>query len=132
MMTESQLRELDAWLAEHVMGFVRCEMGWQEWCAAGKDKKGRKQERLLFTKCFEAWSPTTKPADALSVLEKCIVKYDARIAASKHPKLEVVVWCEGLGVEVTAPTLALAICLFAQQVFETKPTTVPVAGRAVR
>ena len=93
-MSEKQLRELDAFIAEHVFGFDMAE-----------------------TSVDDIERYTTDPAAAMLVLEKCCDKLEGfEITVWRGEK-----WHCGLRkgntVHQKADTLPLAICLFAKELF---------------
>jgi len=100
-MTDSELRELDAWIAFRVT----------------KETVGLVQIRdpdISFLSHY-----TTSPAAAMEVLKKCAEKVD-QISITVCGTWAV---CEGDGnnkdaIEAEAKTLELAICLFAKVLFE--------------
>jgi hypothetical protein len=122
-MSENELRELNAWIAEHVMGWhkvmSRGDNPFEYW--DGSDGAYR----------IQTWRPTTDPAAAFAVLEKCQERLDCE---------DVVIgfctgtWCirsiyrENPGAKgrinifalpPSETSLPLAICLFAKQLFST-------------
>ena len=141
-MTTQELRELDAWIAEHVMGF--------KWGHFGFIKNGlpdfeREPIYLLPPSRFDVHSGnanpfprdrvddwktrgsdslipkyTTDPAAAMSVLEKCAEKSDGAVEVVKAIKGK---WglCDGSTTKrgfQWADTLPIAICLFARELFK--------------
>lgn len=116
-MSDQELRELDAWIAEHVMAYKRGHPG------------GCK---------VEYWQPppfkfgvipvdrlprfTTDQAAAMEVLKKCMEYVDGhcqRSLVSVRPKEVALVTEFGAFTSYTgnADTFELAICLFAQKLF---------------
>lgn len=113
-MKEKQMRELDSWTAEHVMGWafrMNYSGSGNEW----HDSEG----------CERSSSPdsyTTDPAAAMQVLEKCSQGQAIKVWYSTVHKQ----WaCADDGCFDTqyAATLPLAICLFAKKLFEKKGKT---------
>lgn len=120
-MTNEQMRELDAWIAEHVMGWklfrdgrnnIAAEMPTGETCIVTANHPWDESD----------FSPTVDSAPAMEVLKKCV---------------DVLYGCNSFSLEVFrngnhwvvrhpiygsphAPTLELAICLFAKQLFSPK------------
>ena len=125
MKTEIELRELDAWIAEKVMQMVRItdesfsNLITEHWI----NQDGSKLKKF---------KPTTDPAAAMMVLEKCAAKMKRGIVgigspmqrqgvASVLPR-ETQGWSVGKigfpkNFDVEGETLPLAICLFAKQLF---------------
>lgn len=138
MKPETELRELDAWIAEHVMG-------WKPTFAVRKgDHYYRAGERGYTSSLYESGcylkeeaeallvrgedmslvpherpNYTTNPADAMAVLEKCAEKVSLGIEISRDDSGEWFV--ENIGSDSTeavmADTLPLAIAKFARQLF---------------
>ncbi len=112
-MTPTELRELDAWIAEHVMGWKISQAG-----NSGKNQSGQWKSIPIYT---------TDPAAALEVLKKCYEKIwsdNPIITKCQHFKIEI--WNNGLWVvqqsekietSIESETLELAICLFAKKLF---------------
>ncbi len=125
-MNDTEKRELDAWIAEHVFG----------WIASGytgtydpplKDKATGKSAGIPLM-----FNPTTDPAAALEVLKMAAAKFPKGIVgigspmgkesvASTLPKTSqgwVVGWIgKPCNFDVEADTLELAICLFTKKLF---------------
>ena len=127
-MTTQEMRELDAWIAEHVMG-GNIEPHWK--CRdCGETVQN---DRVTFGEyhdgcngqCdfIESAHYTTDPAAALEVLQKCAEKLrDLEIAVEIYaPTRSEPSWfvldSEG-SISGIAPTLPLAICLFACEIFK--------------
>lgn len=108
-LTEKELRELDAWIAERVFGKP------QIWDASNQE--------FFQTENCKTWNPTpfftTDPAAALKVFEKClarrfhIVVLDQTLSTVKKICLKSGSEFEG----EQAETLELAICLFSKKLF---------------
>ena len=106
-MTTQELRELDAWIAEHVMGY-KTKVGLL-WVGPGKN--------------WEPFHPTEFDSDAMDVLKKCAEK--GRVCIDIDPlsglfsvfqdvrRLSII----ELGIVEQATTLELAIAKFARAVF---------------
>ena len=119
-MKPNELRELDAWMAEHVMGW-RMVNHLRDFCS-GSFICNRGADCLVWDwshRGCNAWTPTTDPAAAFAVLEKCA----ARLGDFEHISINC---CEGeFAIKmahanwdwINAPTLPLAICLFAKQLY---------------
>ncbi len=108
-MTETEMRELDAWIAEHVIGWSYEVTGSDPtedgYCWFDENRK------------FPCELPhySTDPAAAMQVLEKCaersaimIIKDDGCVVAQIN----------GKRLTADGPTLPLAICQFARKLFE--------------
>jgi len=110
--TPEELRELDAWIAEHVMGLVRhpCWYTHEHWEGVWRVPDG--------TKGFNKFRPTTDPAAAMAVLEKCA---EVESPVSVATCFEAGTWSVFVGghwdEKRSAETLPLAICLFAKALF---------------
>jgi hypothetical protein len=125
-MTTQELRELDAWIAEHVMGWKKVGLladftkgtficNTSADCLAEDWKKDGRTA---------TWKPTTDSAAAMEVLKMCAEKCCVKM---RHQDLGL--WCvwqhqftgemEGAldNPEGNATTLELAICLFAKKLF---------------
>lgn len=121
-MTDKELRELDAWIAEHVFGWSRWNFnnGYtahnyldQTNGQANKYRKHGFVDGLTLLESFPKY--TTDPAAAMEVLKKCCehpyYPFGFAVAFSKgFPNPWV---CE----TATAETLELAICLFSKKLF---------------
>jgi hypothetical protein len=123
IMNDKQLRELDAWIAEHVMGYrkatkqeldlhSRRDIWWVSPDSDGENSTQMHPYLPLFT---------ADPAAAMMVLEKCLSETKDAITMAETPTIaahmgrytvanEEVVEC--------AETLPLAICLFAKKLFD--------------
>lgn len=117
-MKENELRELDAWIAEHVMG-VKCAHVW----------RGHSRRKSICGKCGKvSWNGdalscdayTTDYAAALQVLEKCLEKSGYGLIVDIHDDA-------GFSIEQRSPfrpcstgeeTLPLTICRFAKNLYE--------------
>lgn len=118
-MNTKELRELDAWIAEHVFGATRAlDKGYGS---------GRSDDKLAHTIRFTkevGWiscpNYTTDPAAAMMVLEKCCGKIgpgsDVEICL-RFGVWNVSEW-RANKIEEEAGTLPLAICLFAKKLFQ--------------
>ncbi len=136
-MTETEMRELDAWIAEHVFGkkvhkgenlvFGSAGIGRDDFIySTGKHPTVRMWcEEMSFS-----WSPTSESSAAMQVLEKCATKLDCedmRIGFCTGNWSIQSVYREDPGadgrIKVWAlppakQTLPIAICLFARKLFE--------------
>jgi len=105
-MNETEQRELDAWIAENVMGWDLGESkpghGWP-WF--GEFGFGDEQEKIPHY--------TTDPAAAMEVLKKC--SEETYITTRRHKRCWSMSGSNGMTIE--AETLELAICLFAKKLF---------------
>ena len=108
--TEKELRELDAWIYKHVMKFLNSDF--------------RDENSNELWNHHKAFSPTTDPAAAMLVLERCVEKndlYDAIVVSFNNNQWIVSSFCNEANEikeqEGVAETLPLAICLFAKKLF---------------
>jgi hypothetical protein len=113
-MSNEEMRELDAWIAENVMG-------WAAHCRNTAFYVPKEQANKLMDcrpVCIEDWRPTTNPAAAMEVLRKCV---DTRaVSVDRWRMTGIYIISTILDRKHTieeAPTLELAICLFAKQLF---------------
>lgn len=128
MKLETELRELDAWIAEHLFGAHIYKTG--RGSIAAVFNMNRVNEPSEYNRIIDAqhpwdensFNPTINPADAMSVLEKCLDR-DGTIVirrAFKAGGIEIV-WLEGsdeiIGPSSDWPNLPLAIAKFARQLF---------------
>lgn len=119
-MKNEELRELDAWIAEHVMGFTLNSGHPPHWYSSDSD-------RVYFVRLAEDddaaiyWQPTTDPAAAMEVLKKCYDKcgmIDTFRTQIKPYRFGVTgKWLPAANYECEAEALELAICLFAKKLF---------------
>lgn len=127
-MKPKELRELDAWIAENVMGKKAISRDGQ------RPTKGTEDDYFVREWIHISGSLpryTTDPASAMLVLEKCaekrtaegydVYRPDATLCVSApHPDWENkwVIMSDASGTSVAeAGTFPLAICLFAKQLF---------------
>lgn len=119
-MNHTELLELDAYIAQHVMGWTAALSFRGLGLGGGQfykhpDKTIRVRDRSATVVVF---APSTDPAAAMAVLEKCITKTPHTICFGHGDG-----FCIYLGGQFgrrptgDAPTLPLAICLFAKQLF---------------
>jgi len=116
-LTPIELRELDAWIAENVMGVIIVKV------------RCRDKSEVI---CPDVKRYTTDPAAAMEVLKKCGYKIQGRDYPRGFGHYFVRVyfaeiaheWCVCLGNEKSdssiygqAETLEIAICLFAKKLF---------------
>jgi Phage ABA sandwich domain len=122
-MTKNELRKLDALIAEHVMGWK--EVRFLSYYGKGKFMVSRETgELMVYDLKGESFSPTTDPAASMQVLQKCAEKDFPTVYKSRADESS---WCVdnlriGSGINestisISAPTLELAIALFAQKLF---------------
>ena len=90
-MSDKEMRELDAWIAEHAMGLS----------------------------CIRAatFRPTTDYGATMEVLEKCVERLLNNVEIFGNNRDRFVVSGPNEAFESEAATLPLAICLFAKQLF---------------
>lgn len=129
--TEKNLRELDAWIAENVMGFT-----WQKLNRHDKINYLLPPPTGRFTydpdpkNTNESCAPnyTTDPAAAMEVLKKCCEKPNSRSPEIFRNAIHYQTWIiedgeagdalEGFEyLQVEAETIELAICLFSKKIF---------------
>lgn len=116
---DKELRELDAWIAEHVMGksikhaaSAKSDDYW--WNAYGGESGG------CVMRGMECFAPTEKPSDAMAVLKKCVAEnydYGVEIEPCSGNEFLVAGMKDEKYISAKAPTLELAICRFAQKLF---------------
>lgn len=122
-MSEMELRELDAWIAEHVMEWER---GWSSCAPRGLECHEKTFEHYGLwvdpttgtQKRAHYFHPTTDPAAAMEVQRKL---------AERGGNVETFKGGDGhyyatdtYDLKVSAPTLELAICLLARKIYKTK------------
>lgn len=111
-MTAQEMRELDAWIAEYVMGFRKCPM---------PDETGWIDDSKSTNPYFPCFQPTTDPAAAMSVLERCLEKHGYGITIDVHDDAGFSLVGNSPYVatnpDVGDETLPLTICLFAKKLF---------------
>ena len=127
-MNEKELRELDAWIAVHVIGWNRLDV-------KTDPTDNRTIDGVLYSppgcrydcgqsSCVPCYS--ANPAAAMQVLEKCARGRTITIehGATAQNKMQWMVACLNDGKEDNckcADTLPLAICLAAKQIFHREP-----------
>ena len=128
-METQERRELEAWLAEHVMGWTRCDNAVD--LKPGEFIVVREGEEDLVTIVHDGlfgglamfWRPTESSGDAMDVLNRCaqheqvVVEVDtggkmAWVWAHSPEKIDCV-W-----LETRADTTQTAVCIFARKLFE--------------
>lgn len=121
-MTTPEMRELDVWLANNVLGLEARQI--QPGMFAVINKRGRIEKELPYY--------TTDPASAMLVLEQLLVRGEAHLM--KLPAKFVITLCSPgdatcgdapfqpskTNLYVEGETLPLTICLFAKQLFTTQ------------
>ncbi len=104
-MTAQELRELDAFIAEHVMGWkVTLGSFDQQVC---KDDKG--------ALAYINFNPTTDTTAAMEVLKKCAVRTEVKV---RHNGETWEVFGSNSSSPISSDTLELAICLFSKKLFD--------------
>jgi hypothetical protein len=137
-MNEKEMRELDAWIAEHVMGwkwfaFPPVTDGTRKWTillktSSWQRRQGGKQVSAPHKNdeidIGSVPQYTTDPAAAMEVLRKIGEEMGGRTYGLRihgpSAEFKVHFWTvtdDEFDVEANAPTLELAICLFAKQLF---------------
>lgn len=104
-MTEQELRELDAWIAEHVMGW---RSGFD---ADGKEVWIRGPQDFIEK---SEWVPADDAA-AMAVLEKCIEREGSAVIYA-GPDGGYIMCSDDIG-DTHGHTLPTCICLFAKKLF---------------
>jgi hypothetical protein len=106
--TPSELRALDLLMAEKVMGWKVVDKFYGD---LSRDEVTERPTAILRYQ-GESWHPTESPADAMMVLKK--VSERESVSIVREPDS----YCVGdlSDRSVDAPTLELAICLFAREV----------------
>lgn len=120
-MSPSALRELDAWIAEHVMKLsawketperITCILNPNEFVLSIPNKIVRARLGNNPTSNFQ---PTIDPTAAMQVIDKCIVEL-GYVVIGKFPSGLYGVSKPGYAF-TEAPTIPRAICLFAQKLY---------------
>ncbi len=130
-MSETELRELGAWIAEHVMldsprieavamnadetGVALWENEWITRSAVRQFCKEHPQYHYVERKIYCQY--TRNEADALRVLKRCLIDEPVRIVHWTHSGQFELQSSDDDRIFPSAPTLELAICLFAKQLF---------------
>lgn len=113
-----ELRELDAWIAEHVMG-MKVISKYDPRPTVGTEDDYFVREWIDVSHSLPHY--TTSDADALAVLRKCLEKSAFGLAIQDTTKGYSISFKIDWSHEAHAETLPLAICLFARKIFETPP-----------
>lgn len=122
-LTPEQLRELDAWIAEHVMGWKQVEsmleMNVGEYCF------GTKLPKVAWTRYEDTghavqFSPTTDPAASMMLLKKVLEFADLTIEGFDGTEVRIRqdINDPTFSVSESAPTLELALAQFARKLKE--------------
>jgi len=124
-MTTQELRELDAWIAEHVMDCKEAEV--LRDLIDGRFIRNTEGEILIWRgrpnhPKVEQWRPTTNQSGAMDVLKKCAEK---RVIIELFINVQGKWTCGTQSVEMgsyqsvfsESETAELSICLFAKQLF---------------
>ena len=134
IMNDMEMRELDAWIAASVLGIKETSEP-DKWTDTDEDifwhrnELNRATARAVFigkaylqygeTSFSHSWSkfqPTTDPAAAMDVLEKCAIKsgYGLTVIPQSNG-----MWfaCSNYANEAFGETLNIAICLLAKKLF---------------
>lgn len=124
-MNQNELRELNTWIAEHVMGWIKCDV-------KNLDHSGRfsiSDTGFVLIHAprvqIKQFRPTTDTAAAFEVLKKCLDNqrefgFGDPCFISKDGGYWLRAVKDGKHIDGEAETLELAICLFAKKIF-TKP-----------
>lgn len=118
-MTTKELHELDAWIAEHVMGwkqvkFINCVEGTFAISEVYGVAKHKRRNEL------EPFNPTTDPASAMMVIEKCGLRLSGttikiRLLCGNLSWIVSSTVCDACG---NAESLPLAITKFARKLYD--------------
>ena len=135
-MTTKEQRELDAWIAENVMGYRRTDrpddhttdaatLFWHRpagdtreavlvGCAYSHSTLTKEYGKEMFSHSWTFYQPTTDPAAAFDVLKRCVKKAD-HLEFDQFPNgdFRVFDWNHS----ERAETLELAVAKFAKQLF---------------
>jgi hypothetical protein len=111
-----ELRELDAWIAENVMGFKKASR------FEGGELLGSRGQKSNECRWLSNDDPkyTTNPAAAMEVLKKCgqeTYPYQLQIEIQENGSVNISGGGFRQPYRITASTLELAICLFAEKLF---------------
>jgi len=112
-MSPKEISELDAWIAEHVMGWKIHNRNTAHYVDADKVNSSDYILRAAYN-----WSAVNTPNVAMEVLKKCIEHcgfFDALLIGQTADGNYFV---GHNAASVEAPTIELAICLFAKKLFE--------------
>lgn len=127
MTTEKELRELDLFCAIKVFGYTKCRTGFRLNASDGRTYYDGASLLWWADDCgaqSACWSPTTDPAAAMAVLEKCAEKTESSECLYLGiVGKEWVVGLESMQIEAVARTLPMAICLFAKKICQEKPSS---------
>lgn len=123
--TEKELRELDAWIAEHVMGFEWRAFNHRDkisYLTSPTDLKRDELRRSLWLPdpdyardISSAFRYSTDPAAAIEVLKRCAEKVAPVSIRIYHNPAG---WHVGIAEFEIAPTLEESICRFAKELFK--------------
>jgi hypothetical protein len=121
-LTEQEIVELNGWIAVNVMKWesVFSGLGFRYWHDGYEFTEWVSGEAIPYPR--KLFKPTTDPAAAMLVLERCLEKEELVISKSPHGFLieshdtNQYETCDS-DIYAEAPTLPLAICLFAKQLF---------------
>lgn len=115
-LTEKELRELDAWIAEHVMELKKSDT--QVDCDSFKlSGNGDVWIRKEMLSPIQKFRPTTNPADAFEVLKRCAIRAEGSIHIAVIGDYFNIACRDTKPNDFMDPTLELAICLFAKKLF---------------
>ncbi len=122
--TEQELSELNAWIAEHVMGWAECKV-YELGSTCGIESHFVIMGGIVHRWApvdWPAFEPTTDPAASMLVLEKCLSKLgnDQSISLCLIDKGHNIMAVDNsfkIFAEADGSNLPLAICLFAKHLF---------------
>lgn len=109
-MSDKEMRELDAWIAAHVMGWVNGKCRNDDEFHISSTGSGN----VFANNCL--FQPTVDPAAAMLVLKKCMTQTAITLGTEKDDVKSCGDKADLWGRE-EASTLELAICLFAKRLF---------------
>lgn len=127
-MTEREMRELDEWIAVHVMGWHKFEANSINHGICDNCGKSLGAQHKHYFPEFHSVKTgsipfyTTDPAAAMDVLDACFKRVGGMIIHIAKTS-EYMMWCgDNWELRVKAETKERAICQFAKQLFEKQTT----------
>ena len=113
-MNTEEMRELDAWIFQHVFGYIP----WREEEYPHRNGWAKGDEYGEKVLDYDKPEFTTSPADALAVLRECYPQVGGSSIQTAFIGQYLVWHGDNFDQRVKADTIELAICLFARQLFE--------------
>ncbi len=113
-MTTIEMRELDAWIAEHVFGLRHENSPSKIVPGTFSYQRGGEVLKFYHGNQLEIFNPTTDPAAAFKVLQKC---QEERIISLHKNRISSLGKGEEKAIAIEAETIELAICKFARMIF---------------